>query len=575
MRSNFLLTDVLSYDLVIVGSGIAGLRAALEASRVSPGIRVAVITKVQAMRSHSVCAEGGTAAVLRVDEGDSFESHFRDTVTGSDFLADQDVVERFVNAMPREIYLLDRWGMPWSRRADGKIAQRWFGGYSHPRTTYAGDRVGFFEMQTLYDTLQKFENAEVFHEWYVTSLCVEDGEFRGVLALELKTGELHGIKGKAGIVATGGAGRLYGFTTYSHSSTADGLALAYAQGLPLQDMEFIQFHPTALVPSGILITEAARGEGGHLLNRDGERFMKRYAPSKTELAPRDVLSRAEIQEINAGRGFSGPNNLDYVMLDITHLGEEKIKDRLPQIRETSINTIGVDPIEAPIPVRPAAHFAMGGISTTIEGETQIKGLWAAGEASCTGLHGANRLGANSTAECLVYGSITGRNAAKYLSKVSEKTIPKDLIRREEDRIFDGLMGGIGSENPYLVKKELEEVLDTSAHVFRSGEGLAGAIKMIRELQTRTYRHIEDKSRGYNTNLTNVLELDAMLKIGEVVLVSAYARVESRGAHFRTDHPDRDDKNWLKHTLAYNGEDGPRLKYKPVKITSIKPTERRY
>ncbi|MEE9586336.1 MAG: FAD-binding protein, partial [Nitrososphaerales archaeon] len=504
------MTEVLPYDLVIVGSGIAGLRAALEASRVSPGIRVAVITKVQAMRSHSVCAEGGTAAVLRIDEGDSYESHFRDTVIGSDFLADQDVVERFVKAMPEEIYLLDHWGMPWSRRDDGKVAQRPFGGHEFNRAAYAADRVGFFEMQTLYDTLQRFDNVEIFHEWYVTSLCIEDGAFRGVIAIELKSGDLYGFRSKAGIVASGGAGRLYGFTTYSHSSTADGLAMAYNQGLPLKDMEFIQFHPTGLVPSGILVSEAARGEGGYLLNKDSERFMKHYASTKLELAPRDIVSQAIIKEINEGRGFPEPNGLDYVLLDVTHLGKEKINERLPQIREITLNNLGIDPVEEPIPIRPVAHFVMGGINTTIEGETQIKGLWAAGEAACGSLHGANRLGTNSTAECLVYGRITGRHAANYVSKASEKALPKEVIQREESRIFDGLLRGVGSENPYLVKEEFEEIMDRDAYVFRSGEGLAKAIKKVKALRKRAFRHIEDKNREYNTNLTHVMELEATL-----------------------------------------------------------------
>ncbi len=569
------MTEVLPYDLVIVGSGIAGLRAALEASRVSPGIRVAVISKVQAMRSHSVCAEGGTAAVLRIDEGDSYESHFRDTVIGSDFLADQDVVERFVKTMPEEIYLLDHWGMPWSRRDDGKIAQRPFGGHEFNRAAYAADRVGFFEMQTLYDTLQRFDNVEIFHEWYVTSLCIEDGAFRGVIAIELKSGDLYGFRSKAGIVASGGAGRLYGFTTYSHSSTADGLAMAYNQGLPLKDMEFIQFHPTGLVPSGILISEAARGEGGYLLNKDSERFMKHYASTKLELAPRDIVSQAIIKEINEGRGFPEPNGLDYVLLDVTHLGKEKINERLPQIREITLNNLGIDPVEEPIPIRPVAHFVMGGINTTIEGETQIKGLWAAGEAACGSLHGANRLGTNSTAECLVYGRITGRHAANYVSKASEKALPKEVIQREESRIFDGLLRGVGSENPYLVKEEFEEIMDRDAYVFRSGEGLAKAIKKVKALRKRAYRHIEDKNRVYNTNLTHVMELEATLQVGEVLLVSAYTRTESRGAHFRIDYPSRDDKKWLKHTLAYRTEDGPKLEYTPVKINKMKPVARKY
>jgi succinate dehydrogenase / fumarate reductase flavoprotein subunit len=570
--------EVLSYDLVIIGSGIAGLRAAIEASLTKPGIRVAVITKVQAMRSHSVCAEGGTAAVLRIDEGDSYESHFRDTVIGSDFLADQDVVDRFVHTIPTEILNLDSWGMPWNRRPDGKIAQRPFGGHTYPRATFAEDRVGFFEMQTLYDTLQQFDNIEILEEWFATTLCIENNEFRGLVAMDISSGDLYGVQGHAGIIATGGAGRLYGFTTYSHSSTADGLALAYNAGLPLEDMEFIQFHPTGLVPSGILISEAARGEGGYLFNRDGERFMTRYTPLAKELAPRDILSQCIIREIEAGRGFTREDGLDYVHLDVTHLGAEKINERLPQIREIVITSIGVDPIKQPIPVRPVTHFVMGGISTTIDGETAVKGLWAAGEASCVSLHGANRLGTNSTAECLVYGGITGRNAAEYASKTVEKPFPKNRITQEATRIFDDLMGGVGSENPYLVKKEFEAAMDQDAYVFRSAESLTRALKKIKELQKRSFRHIEDKSRVYNTNLTNVLELDSMLQIAEVLLTGAYARTESRGAHFRVDYPKRDDKNWLKHTLAYKTKDeekGPRLEYKPVTITTIQPTERKY
>jgi succinate dehydrogenase / fumarate reductase flavoprotein subunit len=569
------LPETLSYDLVIVGSGIAGLRAAIEASRISPHLRIAIVTKVQAMRSHSVCAEGGTAAVLRIDEGDSYDSHFSDTVVGSDFLADQDVVERFVHEIPEEILRLDHWGMPWNRRADGKIAQRPFGGHKHPRAAFAEDRVGFFEMQTLYDTLQRFDDVDILEEWYVTALCAEDDVFRGVIAMDLRSGDLYGIKGKAGIIATGGAGRLYGFTTYSHSSTADGLALAYDLGLPLKDMEFIQFHPTGLVPSGILISEAARGEGGYLVNRDGERFMHRYAPSAMELAPRDILSQSINHEIEAGRGFTRKDGLDHVLLDITHLGEETIDQRLPQIREITISSIGKDPVKAPIPVRPVCHFVMGGIDATIEGETGIHGLWVAGEAGCLSLHGANRLGTNSTAECLVYGRITGRHASKYASKTTEKSFPKAKIHSEERRIFDELMGGVGTENPYLVKKEFEETMDQDAYVFRSAESLTRAIKKISDLQRRTFRHIEDKSRVYNTNLTNVMELDAMLRIADVLLKGAHARTESRGAHFRTDYPKRDDKNWLKHTLAYRSEEGPRLDYESVRITRIKPRERKY
>ena len=567
--------EILDYDLVIIGSGIAGLRAALEAVRTPSTIRVAILTKVQTTRSHSVCAEGCTAAVIRTDEGDSFESHFRDTIFGSDFLADQDVVELFVKSIPEEIYLLDRLGMPWSRRKNGTIDQRVFGGYSYPRTTYAADRIGFFLVQTLFSALQRFDNVEIFNEWYVTSLCIEDNRFVGLFAIDMKSGNLCGFRSKSCIAATGGAGNLYGFTTYSNSSTSDGLAMGYRVGLPLKDMEFIQFHPTALVPSGILISEAARGEGGILLNKNCERFMKRYAPLALELAPRDVVSRAIIKELNDGRGFDHPNGLNYVMLDITGIGAEKIKEKLPQIRELAINTLGIDPIDSMIPVRPAAHFTMGGIDSTIEGETGVKGLWVAGEAACVSIHGANRLGANSTAECLVYGKITGRNAAQHAIRASLSKMNNESVKSEEHRIFDSLMGGSGSENPYLLKKDLRAIMDNSAYVYRCGNQLAEAIRMIRSLQNRAYRHVEDKNREFNTNLTNVMEIDSMLQVGEVLLVSAYARTESRGAHFRVDNPYRDDKNWLKHTLAYKGESGPKLEYAPVRINRIKPEDRGY
>ena len=371
------------HDIVVVGSGLAGLRAALEASRLSHGrLDVGIVTKTQAMRSHSVAAEGGTAGVLYPDEGDSFESHLWDTVKGSDFLADQDAVEMFVHAAPGELRLLERWGMPWSRRADGRIAQRPFGGHDFPRATFAADKVGFLEMQTLYGAVQAFPNVHVHHEGFATSILKDGNRFAGVTAINLRTGNLTVVRAKAGILATGGAGRIYGFTTNGHHSTADGLHMAYRAGLALKDLEFIQFHPTGLVPSGILITEASRGEGGYLVNKDGERFMKRYAEKKMELAPRDVVSRSEMTEINEGRGIDGPEGIKCVGLDLRHLGEEKILERLPQIREVTMKFLGIDPVERLIPIKPAAHFTMGGVHTDILGATELRGLWAAGEAGC-------------------------------------------------------------------------------------------------------------------------------------------------------------------------------------------------
>ncbi|RLA96706.1 MAG: succinate dehydrogenase/fumarate reductase flavoprotein subunit, partial [Deltaproteobacteria bacterium] len=450
------MVEVLRHDLLILGAGLAGLRAAVEASRITEGrIDIGLISKVQVMRAHSVCAEGGTAAMLRPEEGDSFDLHAWDTVKGSDFLADQDVVFRFVELMPKEVVQLDHWGLPWSRRPDGRINQRPFGGHSFPRATFAEDKTGFFEMQTLYDTLLKYTNWRRYEEWFATSILVDDGKFRGLTAIEMATGKFYLLEAKALIIATGGAGTLFGFTTYSQTVTGDGLALAYRAGIPLQDMEFLQFHPTGLVPSGILMTEACRGEGGYLLNNKGERFMEGYAPERMELAPRDVISRAMMTEIEQGRGFKGPGGLDYLHLDLRHLGRERILERLPLIREVTMHFLGLDPIEEPIPVRPVAHYSMGGIEADINGKTRVEGIWVAGEAACTGLHGANRLGTNSTAECLAWGAITGREAAKYGGEAGDvPRAPEDQVKEEERRIFEDLMGRDGKENLYQLRQEL-------------------------------------------------------------------------------------------------------------------------
>src|SRR5574340_790890 len=461
----------IEHDVVVIGSGLAGLRAALEVSRVSHGrLDVGIVTKTQAMRSHSVAAEGGTAAVMYPDEGDSFESHIWDTVKGSDFLADQDAVEQFVRSAPEELRLLERWGMPWSRRPDGRIAQRPFGGHEFPRATFAADKVGFLAMQTLYGAVQAFPNVHVHHEWFATSILKDGDRFAGVTAIDLKTGNLSVVRAKAGILATGGAGRIFGFTTNGHHSTADGLYMAYRAGLALKDLEFIQFHPTGLVPSGILITEASRGEGGYLVNQDGERFMKRYAEKKMELAPRDVVSRSEMTEINEGRGIQGPEGISCVGLDLRHLGKEKVLERLPQIREVTMKFLGIDPVDDLIPIKPAAHFTMGGVHTDIHGATELKGLWAAGEAACVSVHGANRLGSNSTSICLVYGRIAGTEAAYYVKGWQGDGLPKDQILAEERRLFDETLNGPGDVSPYEVRDRLQEVMDRDAYVFRSGEG---------------------------------------------------------------------------------------------------------
>lgn len=573
------MTDSIQHDVVIIGSGLAGLRAAIAAAAYGKdNLSIGVFSKVQVMRSHSVSAEGGTAAVLFEDEGDNIESHIYDTIKGSDFLADQDVAERLVKTIPHEVYQLDHWGMPWSRREDGRIGQRKFGGYSFPRATYAQDKVGFYEMQTLYDTCQKYDNINVYNEWYCTSILKENNLFRGLTAIEMKNGNFVKIKSPSGIICTGGAGRIYSFSTYAYSSTPDGIDMAYRAGIAMKDMEFVQFHPTGILPSGILITEGARGEGGYLINNQNERFMKKYAPEKIELAPRDVVSRSMIREIQEGKGFKHESGYDCLKLDLTHLGDEKIKERLAGIREIGIKFSGIDVIDAPIEIRPVCHYMMGGIHTDIDGKTELGGLWAAGEAACNSTHGANRLGANSTSECIVWGRITGEQAAQFAldRKGSTIDISDDQVLSEEKRIYDGIFRGRGEVNPYEVRKKLTDTMDDKAYVFRTEENLVSGLKKIRELKALTWKHVDDKSKEYNTNFTNVMEIDAMLRTAEVVLMGAINRKESRGAHARLDYANRDDINYLKHTLAYyNSEDEPKLAWHPITFTRYAPVERKY
>jgi len=570
------MTSTIGYDLIIVGSGLAGLRAAIQAARRNSKIRIGVISKVQVMRSHSVSAEGGTAAVLFPEDGDSIESHIYDTVKGSDFLADQDAAERLCNEMPNEIYQLEHWGMPWSRREDGKIGQRAFGGYSFPRASYASDKVGFFEMQTLYDTCQKFDNIEFLNEWFVTSILQNQRKFVGITSIELSNGDFHVIKGKALIIATGGAGRIYSFSTYGHSSTPDGLDMAYRAGIALKDMEFVQFHPTGIMPSGILITEGARGEGAYLINKDGERFMKKYASKLMELAPRDIVSRSIMTEIKEGRGFKHETGVDCMKLDLRHVGDEIIKQKLGGIREISLKFSGVDPAKDLLDIRPVCHYMMGGIHTDINGASELPGVWAAGEAACVSIHGSNRLGANSTSECIVWGKITADEAVNYIEKEpSIESIPGDLVDAEEKRIYDGIFRGSGEVNPYEIKQELTDTLNDKAYVYRNEADLLEGLRKVRELKAMTWKHVDDHAKEYNTNFSNVMELDSMFRISETVLIGAINRKESRGSHARTDFPTRDDKKFLHHTLAYYNPDEPIMKTHPVTITNYKPVERKY
>ncbi|NMB75013.1 MAG: succinate dehydrogenase/fumarate reductase flavoprotein subunit [Myxococcales bacterium] len=570
------MVERIRHDVLILGAGLAGLRAAVEISRrLGERADIGIVSKVQLMRAHSVCAEGGTAAVLREEEGDAIDLHAWDTVKGSDFLADQDVVWRFVKTIPKEILQLDHWGIPWTRDERGRIAQRPFGGHSYPRATLAADKTGFFEMATLYDTLQKYNRFARYDELFVSDLLIEDGRFAGLLGIHGPSGQTVLLEGKALLIATGGGGTLYGFTTYSQTVTGDGMAIAYRAGLPLEDMEFLQFHPTGLVPNGILMTEACRGEGGYLRNAKGERFMGRYAPSKMELAPRDMVSRAEMTEILEGRGFSHPEGLDYLHLDLTHLGAERINTRLPLIREVCIKFIGVDPIEKPIPIRPVAHYSMGGVECDINGRTRVPNIWVAGEASCVSLHGANRLGSNSTGECLVWGGITGAEIAAALPSLSPASLSDARVGQAERHVQE-IAAREGDEDIYALRHRLRATMDKRVGVYRKREDLAQALSEIRDIRARSKKApVRDRSKVYNSNLWNALELENLIDLAEVTVAGALAREESRGAHARTDFAKRDDEHWLKHTLAFHDNDGPRLEYKPVTINTWKPVERKY
>jgi succinate dehydrogenase / fumarate reductase flavoprotein subunit len=435
--------------------------------------------------------------------------------------------------------------------------------------------TGFHEMHALYGKASSYGNIRFYDEWFATSLIVENNTAIGLTAIEMRTGEMHGFGAKSIVIASGGHERIYEFTTFSHTTTGDGMAMAYRAGAPLEDMEFVQFHPTGLLPSGVLITEGARGEGGYLVNADGERFMKKYAPEKMELCSRDVASRAEQTEILEGRGLKGPYG-PYIALDLRHLGEEKINLRLPLIRDVAIKLGGVDPVKEPIPIRPAAHYSMGGIKANIKTETPIVGLYASGECSCLSLHGANRLGANSTGECLVFGAVSGEEAAKHAMNVGYHELPQGKLVEEEKRVFDSILGSEGSETVPGIRDQVRRIMNEKAWIYRRGDQLESGLKEMCNLREKFKQiRVSDKGRPFNTGMLNALQLDYMLDLAVVTLASALPRNESRGAHSRTDFPKRDDSNWLKHTLAFCTTGGPRLEYLPVKITKWQPAARTY
>ena len=547
------------HDLLIVGAGLAGMRAALAAP---PSLDVALISKVHPVRSHSVAAQGGINAALGAN--DSWEAHAFDTAKGGQYLGDQDAIEVMCREAPDDILDLERMGVIFSRDEQGRIAQRPFGGAGFPRTCYAADRTGHAILHAMYEQLMK-RGCQVYEEWYVTSLIVEDGACRGVVAWDLLRGGLRAIGAKAVVLATGGSGRAFLTSTNAVINTGDGMALAYRAGAPLEDMEFVQFHPTTLKDTGILITEGARGEGGYLLNTLGERFMKKYAPEQMELATRSTVSLAIGQEILEGRGIDG-----CILLDLRHLGRHRILERLPQIRQLSVEFAGVDPIESPVPVRPGAHYQMGGVRTTTWGETALPGLYAAGECACVSVHGANRLGGNSLLETVVFGRRAGRRASEYIATVRPRALSDAALRRDEARL-QRLMDNHGPERAWQVRDALGAVMSTNLGIFRTKQSMTEALQEIRALRIRSEAvRLQDKGKIFNTDLIQAFELSCLVEIAETIVAGALAREESRGAHYRSDFPRRDDMNWLRHTLATRTPDGPQLSSAPVTITRFQP-----
>ena len=576
---------VASHDVVLVGGGGAGLRAAIAIAEANPRVSVAVVSKVYPMRSHTVSAEGGAAGVIRSD--DSLDEHCYDTISGGDWLSDQDAVEAFVKEAPEELLRLEHWGCPWSREPDGRVGVRPFGGMKKMRTWYAADKTGFHMLHALFQTSLRYPAVARYDEWFVTRLLVDDGRVQGVVAIELHSGRIQPILAKATILCTGGCGRVFPFTTNATIKTGDGMALAYRAGAPLKDMEFIQYHPTGLPFTGILITEAARAEGGWLLNKDGYRYLQDYDLGKPEpkpvlrsmeLGPRDRLSQAFVKEMEKGRTIDtayGP----VVHLDLRHLGEKVINSKLPFVRELCLKYQNIDPIKEMIPVRPVVHYMMGGVHTDINGATPLPGLYAAGEVACVSINGSNRLGSNSLPELLVFGARAGRAAAEYASRQKEPG-PGVVAQAEDERrrlVHDVLERTDGQERIATVREAMQKIMEESAGIFRSGPGLARAADRLRELEERARRvRLDDRSKTFNTELITALELQFMVEIARTMVASALNREESRGAHQRLDFPKRDDRRFLAHSLCRRGADGScRIEYLPVTITRWPPGERVY
>ncbi|MBD3884403.1 succinate dehydrogenase/fumarate reductase flavoprotein subunit [Phormidium tenue FACHB-886] len=576
---------MIEYDVVIVGGGLAGCRAAVEIAKTDPRLSVAVVAKTHPIRSHSVAAQGGMAATLKnIDDTDTWEAHAFDTVKGSDYLADQDAVEILTREAPDVVIDLEHMGVLFSRLPDGRIAQRAFGGHSHKRTCYAADKTGHAILHELVSNLRRY-GVHIYDEWYVMRLILEEGQAKGLVMYRILDRQIEVVRAKAIMFATGGYGRVYNTTSNDYASCGDGLAMTAAAGLPLEDMEFVQFHPTGLYPVGVLISEAVRGEGAYLVNSEGRRFMEDYAPSRMELAPRDITSRAITREIRAGRGINtdGSAGGPFVHLDLRHMGKEKIMNRVPFCWEEAHRLVGIDAVTQPIPVRPTVHYSMGGIPVNTDGQVRsgigdgfVEGFFAAGETACVSVHGANRLGSNSLLECVVYGKRTGAAIAQYVQNRKLPDIDEQRYLTQAEAQLQSLIDQPGEYRINQVRQAFQDCMTDYCGVFRTQELMREGLEKlqaIRQQATRVY--LDEKGTVWNTELIEALELQSLLIVGEMILTGALNRQESRGAHYREDFPDRNDPDFLKHTMAFYSPAGIDIQYRPVAITMFQPQERKY
>lgn len=575
---------MLEHDVIIIGGGLAGCRAAVEIARTDPKLNIAVVAKTHPIRSHSVAAQGGIAATLKnVDAADSWEAHAFDTVKGSDYLADQDAVEILTREAPEVVIDLEHMGVMFSRLDDGRIAQRAFGGHSHNRTCYAADKTGHAILHELVSNLRRY-GVHIYDEWYVMRLIVEDEEAKGVVMYRILDGHIEVVRAKAVMFATGGYGRAYNTTSNDYASTGDGLAMTAQAGLPLEDMEFVQFHPTGLYPVGVLISEAVRGEGAYLINALGDRFMNTYAPSRMELAPRDITSRAIAREIAARRGINsdGSEGGKFVYLDLRHMGEEKIMSRIPFCWEEAHRLVGIDAVHQPIPVRPTIHYSMGGIPVNTDGKVRSSGdgfidrFFAAGESACVSVHGANRLGSNSLLECVVYGRRTGFAIAEFVQNRKLPIVDEQRYVQGATKQMQQLIAQEGKYRIAQVRQAFQDCMTEHCGVFRTEEVMRSGLQQLHQIQQQYQDiYLDDKGNCWNSELVEALELQSLLVVGEIILTSALSRTESRGAHCREDYTERDDENFLKHTMAYYSPAGIDIQYRPVTITMFEPKERKY